>query len=123
MSPKDVARLYALGRVGFGVGLLVAPAAFGRPWIGAVADRPGGRLAMRALGVRDLILGGISAHVLDHVPVAGRAALACGVADAVDLAATVSARRSLPGTAYGVAAIAATGAATGFWLSRALPAA
>ena len=120
MSPKAIARLYALGRVGFGVGALVAPAALGRPWMGAVADRPGTQVAIRALGVRDLVLGGIAAHVLDRGPVAARAAQACAVADAVDLAATLAARRSLPATAYGVAAIAATGAATGLWLSRAL---
>ena len=120
MSPKDVARLYALGRVGFGVATLVAPAAMGRPWIGSVADKPGGQIAMRALGVRDLLLGGISAHVLDRGPVAARAAQACAGADTVERAATLGARRSLPATAYGVAAIAATGAATGFWLSREL---
>ena len=120
MSPKDVARLYALGRVGFGVAALAAPAALGRPWMGAVADKPGGQVAIRALGVRDLVLGAIAAHVLDRGPVAARAAQACAVADAIDLAATLGARRSLPATAYGVAAIAATGAATGFWLSRAL---
>jgi hypothetical protein len=120
VSTQGVARLYALGRVGFGLGAVVAPAALGRPWIGAVADKPGGQVAIRALGVRDLLLGGIAAHVLDRGPVAARAAQACAVADTVDLAATLAARRSLPATAYGVAAIAATGAATGFWLSRAL---
>jgi hypothetical protein len=120
VTATDVARLYALGRVGFGVGLLAAPAALGRPWIGASADKPGGQVAIRALGVRDLILGGIGAHVLDRGPVAARAAQACAVADAVDLAATLAARRSLPATAYGVAAIAATGAITGFALSRRL---
>jgi hypothetical protein len=120
VSPKAVARVFALSRVGFGAGLLVAPRAMGRPWIGATADEPGGQMALRALGVRDAILGGVVAHVLDRGPVAARAAQACAVADVVDLAATLAARRALPSTAYGVVALAATGAATGFWLSRAL---
>jgi hypothetical protein len=120
VSPKAVARLYALGRAGIGAGVLVAPAALGRPWIGAAADKPGAQIAMRALGVRDVILGGISLHVLDRGPVAARAAQACAVADLVDGAATLASARSLPATAYGVVALAFAGAATGFALSRAL---
>jgi hypothetical protein len=120
VSPKDTARLYALARAGFGAGLLVAPAALGRPWIGAAADKPGAQIAIRGLGVRDVILGGIAAHVLDRGPVAARAAQACAVADLVDGVATLAAARSLPVTAYGVVALAFAGAATGFGLSRSL---
>jgi hypothetical protein len=120
VSPTQAARLYALARAGFGAGLLVAPAALGRPWIGASADKPGPQIAMRALGVRDVILGGIALHVMDRGPVAARAAQACAVADLVDGAATLAAARDLPATAYGVVALAAAGAATGFGLSRAL---
>jgi hypothetical protein len=120
VTPRDLARSFALGRVAFGVGFLIAPGRLGRPWIGAAADAPGGRVALRALGVRDLLLGGIAAHVLDRGPVAARAAQANAVADLVDFSATLAVRRSLPATSAGVLAIAGGSALGGFALARAL---
>jgi len=76
---------------------------------------------LRALGVRDLVLGGIALHTLDHPEVAPRWQRTCAAVDAVDFAATAAARRSLPpfGSAF-VMAMAAGGAATGAWLGGAL---
>jgi hypothetical protein len=115
-------RVLALGRVGFGVALLAAPGVVGRPWIGEVAGTPNGRVALRALGVRDLLLGGIAAHVIDRGPVAARAAQANAIADLVDFTATLAALRSLPPTAAGALAVAGGGAVAGLLVSRLLAA-
>ena len=121
MEPRDVARAYAAGRVAIGVVALVAPRPIGRMWLGAVGGTPGGSVVLRALGVRDLVLGGIALHTLDHADVAPRWQRTCAAVDAVDFAATAAARRSLPrvGSAF-VMAMAGGGAATGAWLGRAL---
>src|SRR3954447_19823482 len=102
-------------------------------WLGPPGGTPAGSVAMRALGVRDLVLGGIALHTVDHPEVAPRWQPTCAVvdargwagtaaaADAVDCAATAVARPSLPpvGSAL-VMAMAVGGAATGAWLGGAL---
>jgi hypothetical protein len=121
MQPRDAARAYAAGRVAFGVALLVAPRALGRVWLGRPANTPAGGVALRALGVRDLVIGGIALHTVDHPEVGPRWQRTCAAADAVDLAATIAARDALPpvGSAL-VVGMAAAGAATGAWLGQAL---
>ena len=121
MSSRDVARAYAAGRVAIGVVALLAPRAVGRVWLGGPGATPAAGVAMRALGVRDLVLGAMSLHTLDHPEVAPRWQRTCAAVDAVDCAATALARPSLPpaGSAL-VMAMAAGGAATGAWLGSAL---
>jgi hypothetical protein len=121
MSPRDVARAYGAGRVAIGAVALVAPRVVGRVWLGAAGATPAGGVAMRALGVRDLVLGAIALHTLDHPEVAPRWQRTCAAVDAVDCAATVVARGALPpvGSAL-VMALAGGGAATGAWLGAAL---
>jgi hypothetical protein len=121
VTARDAARQYAAGRVALGAGLLLAPGVVGRPWLGAAAREPGGRVALRALGVRDLIIGAIAVHTVDHPEVAPRWQRACALADGVDLVATLAARPSLPpiGSAL-VAALAAAGTAAGLLLAEAL---
>jgi hypothetical protein len=121
MKPRDVALAYAAGRVAIGVAALIVPRAIGRVWLGAAGATPAGGVAMRALGARDLVLGAIALHTLDHPEVAPRWQSTCAAVDAVDCAATAIARRSLPpvGSAL-VMAMAAGGAATGAWLGAAL---
>jgi hypothetical protein len=121
MDARTVARIYAVGRAGLGAALLVAPSRLGRPWVGAIADEPGGQVALRGLGIRDLLLGGIALHVADRPGVGARTAMTCAIADAIDTGATLAARRHLPRAALGVAALGAAGAATGLWLRAALP--
>jgi hypothetical protein len=121
VTARDVARAYGAGRVALGTGLLVAPGLLGRPWLGRTAAQPGGQVALRALGARDLIIGGIALHTVDHPEVGPRWQRTCAAVDAVDAVATVLARRSLPpvGSAL-VAALATAGAATGVGVGRAL---
>jgi hypothetical protein len=121
MHPRDVARAYGAGRVVIGVVALLAPRPIGRLWLGRAGATAAGTVAMRALGVRDLVLGGIALHTLDHPDVAPRWQRTCAAVDAVDLLATAAARGGLPpvGSAL-VMAMAAGGAATGAWLGAAL---
>jgi len=121
VNARDVARAYGGGRVALGAALLVAPRALGRMWLGRAGAGPAGSVAMRALGVRDLVLGAIALHTLGHPDVAPRWQRTCAAVDAVDLAATAAARPALPpvGSAL-VMAVAGTGAIIGAWLGEAL---
>jgi hypothetical protein len=93
---RSAARALAAGRVALGAGLVLAPVALGKPWLGDVARAPGGKVALRALGVRDVMLGGIALHVAGRGGVASRALQTNAVADLVDLGVTLAARRALP---------------------------
>jgi hypothetical protein len=114
---RDIARIYGAGCVGLGAALLIAPRAFGRMWLGRAGGGPAGAPAMRALGARDLVLGAIMLHTIDHPDVAPRWQRTCAAVDAVDLVATAAARPALPpvGSAL-VMALAGAGAAVGAWL-------
>jgi hypothetical protein len=104
------ARLIAVGRVLFGIALVVKPAPVTRRWLGGSAEAAGTQAAVRALGIRDAILGMITLHTLSHPQIGPRWVATCAVADAVDLAATVVARDELP--ASGVAGTAALAGGT-----------
>jgi hypothetical protein len=113
-------RAYALGRAALGAGLVLAPARLGRPWIGEAAGTPGGKAALRGLGVRDLALGLLLLGALGDRAAAPRIARACAISDGVDAAATVLARDAIPATGWGVAAVAGGGAVAGLRLAGAL---
>jgi hypothetical protein len=117
---RTAARALAAGRMALGTGLVLAPVALGKPWLGDVARAPGGKVALRALGVRDVMLGGIALHVVDRAAAGSRALQTNAVADLVDLGVTLAARRALPPTAAGVAGLAGGGAVSGVLLARQL---
>jgi hypothetical protein len=121
VSARDAARAIAAGRVLAGLGFLAAPGLAGRGWIGEDADSPGVQAIFRALGIRDLILGLLTLHVVDRPGVGARTVATCAVADAVDGAATFAARDRLPrSAATAVTAIAAGSALSGAVLAVAL---
>jgi hypothetical protein len=121
VSARDAARAIAAGRVLVGAAFLVAPALAGRGWIGDDADRPGVQAIFRALGVRDLILGLLTLHVVDRPGIGPRTVATCAAADAVDFGATLAARESLPPTAAaGAIAVAGGAAVSGAILAVAL---
>jgi hypothetical protein len=124
MSPRDYARALNVGRIVLGLSLVVAPRRTARAWIGPDADRPGTAVVARAHGIRDGLLGAIALHTLDNPQVAPRYQATLAVCDAVDLGATLAARRSLPwtGTVL-VSAMAATGVVGQLWVARRLGAA
>ncbi|MEA2324647.1 MAG: hypothetical protein QOD81_4497 [Solirubrobacteraceae bacterium] len=121
MSARDLARLYGAGRVALGAALLVAPRPLGALWLGRAGATPGGSVALRAVGVRDLVLGMMALHTLGHPEVAPRWQRTCAAVDAIDFAATAAARPALPpaGSAL-VMGVAGAGAAMGAYLGSAL---
>ncbi len=115
-----MARGLAAGRLAIGIGLIAAPTPCSRGWLGDVAEQPAGQVAMRALGIRDAILGALTLHTLSHPEVGPRWLATCAVADTVDFAATAAARKGLPPQAVGVIALAGGSAVAGFALSAVL---
>jgi hypothetical protein len=91
------ARLIAVGRVLFGAAMVAKPAQVTGPWLGADAATAGTQVAVRALGIRDLMLGAMTLHTVGHPQVGPRWVATCAVNDAVDMLATLAARDKLPG--------------------------
>jgi hypothetical protein len=107
LPPLTAARIMAGGRVLLGAALLAVPEQASRPWLGDVSATGGGRVAVRALGIRDLLLGAITLHTLSHPQVGPRWVQACALADAVDAVATFAEREQLPTVgAWGTVALA-----------------
>jgi len=76
---------------------------------------------VRSIGVRDMVLGMIALHTLDHPEVGPRWQATCAIVDTVDLLATGAARNDLPAAGVaGTAAVAGGAAAAGFYFARAL---
>jgi len=96
VNPRDGARALAFGRVAIGSSLMLFPRLSGRTWLGDAVDTPGGQVAIRALGVRDLIMGAIVLHTVDHADVGPRWVATCALADGVDALATAAVRHDLP---------------------------
>jgi hypothetical protein len=120
MDARTVARAQALGRIGLGAGLALAPGVVGGAWVGATADQAGGRVLAAAMGARDVGLGVGLLRAVGRRRGA-RAWMRAGVvADAADLVATLRARDELPPLAAAVAAVAAASAVVGAWLQGAL---
>jgi hypothetical protein len=106
----------AVGRVALGVTALAWPTVPGRPWVGAAADGVAGRVLGRALGARDIALGVGALAALRDDPSAGSGAASAwfaagALADALDVAASLSAWRELPRAGRWMVAVAAGGAA------------
>jgi hypothetical protein len=110
LDHRHLARLLATGRVGLGALLLVRPAA-ARSWIGDVAEQPGGRVAVRALAVRDLVIGVGVLRALDRGESLRPWLAFSAAADLGDTLATLGAVRRLPRGAIGALALAAGSAA------------
>ena len=111
MAPTELARGLGAGRALIGAYMLLAPTLAGRGWLGRGARRPEVRALVRALGVRDLILGGLVAHVAARPGVGYRTVGTAALADAVDFGAFLAARDRLTRVGGpGVIAMAASGA-------------
>ena len=116
MRGRD-AIIYGIGRLAFGAGLFAAPAAAGSVMLGDESGRPGARVALRAYGTRDVLLGGgaiyAGARGGDALPwvAAGMAA------DVLDVALQALEWNNLPPDKRIVGIAAAAGAAAGgAWL-------
>ena len=116
---RSLARVHALGRAATGVALTLAPARVGGAWVGPVGERPEVRVITAAMGARDLAIGAGAALALARGSGARPWILAGVAADAVDLAATLRARDSLPPLSVaGVTVIAAGSVAVGLRVLR-----
>ncbi len=122
MKPRQLARGIALGRVAFGIAMLLSPKRVARGWVGAAhAERPAVQALMRSIGIRDLVVGMIALHTIDHPEVGPRWQATGAAIDAVDLLATTAAASDVPVQGVvGTALIAGGAAAGGLWCSRAL---
>jgi hypothetical protein len=121
VSPREGALALAIGRAVFGAALLIVPETVAKGWLGEYAERPAVHALVRSIGVRDVVLGMIALHTLDHPEVGPRWQATCAVVDTVDLLATGAARSDLPAAGVaGTAAVAGGAAAAGFYFSRAL---
>ena len=124
MSPKTAATAFAVSRVIFGLGLVLAPGRAGASWIGRkAAARPQTQVFARALGARDAVFGAGALHALrrDEPDVARLWVMGAAVADGTDVLAALAARRHLPRTLLAfVLAAAAVYTAVNVWSAKAL---
>lgn len=125
MDPRTVARGVAAGRVAFGVALTFAPR-FVMRRAGETLDppRPYGWW-LRAVGVRDLVLGTGAMLALDGAdPVVARTWVGAGaVTDTADAAMAIVSRRDLDGPRRAlIVAVAGAAATAGWWAAAGLPA-
>ena len=113
--------MLAIGRAVFGAALLIVPDKVAKGWLGVHAERPAVHALVRSIGVRDVVLGVIALHTLEHPEIGPRWQATCAAVDTVDLLATGAARKDLPAAGVAGAALVAGGAAAaGFYFSRAL---
>jgi hypothetical protein len=117
MDDRRAACWFAVTRVGLGVALATVPRVV-EGWVGPVARRPEAKVLTRIAGARDIALGVGTLLALREGTPARRWLQVAAAVDATDALASLgalrhlTARRSLP-----AAALAASGAATGIWLS------
>ncbi len=119
MDDRLALQLLQAGRTGLGAALVVAPGPAGAPWIGEPAHSAGGQVALRALGIRDAVLGlgAMRAARRGDATAAASWATALAVCDVVDGVATCAARRTLPSRGVPVMALAFGAAAAGLLLA------
>jgi hypothetical protein len=117
MDARSLARLHALGRLGVGAGMTLAPGLVAGGWVGAVADKPEGQVLAIGLGGRDaaIAIGTLRALGAGY---GARSWMRAGMlADAADLLATLKARDRIPALAVpAVVAIAGGSVLLGAWL-------
>jgi hypothetical protein len=121
MDPHHLVRLLSVGRVLVGGALLVAPRVAGGGWFGPAASEGATQVAIRALGIRDLVLGLATYRALDRGDDLDEL-LALGVAcDAVDALATARSLHALPTKgALATLAVATEAAAMGLFARQQL---
>jgi hypothetical protein len=108
LSALAQARTNGYGRIALGLGLVAAPEASARPWLGDDAGRPGVLALARMVGIRDVVLGFLTVHTAGRAGVGPRTLATVALVDAVDAAAITAVRDRLPSAgAAGVIALAA----------------
>ncbi len=93
---KQLAIGFGVSRIAYAVALLFAPGRAAGPWLGSAAESGGGRVAARALAVRDGALGAGLAIAAASGSSIRPWAVGCAVSDVVDITSTLIDRESLP---------------------------
>ncbi|HYH62991.1 MAG TPA: hypothetical protein VD766_14075 [Solirubrobacterales bacterium] len=105
---QKLAIAYGASRIAYALALIAAPKQAAGPWLGPDAASGGGKVATRALAVRDGALGaGVAAAALNESPMRPWL-FACIASDLVDATATWREREDLPERA-GLATLAVAG--------------
>ena len=110
-APRVLAASVLALRIAYGAALIAAPARLTRRWLGPAVDRDPTRVALRGLGVREVLLhaGGLAATLRGGAVQPWLAASVAG--DVSDIAATAAGRRGLPdGAAPATLAVAGASA-------------
>jgi hypothetical protein len=111
---RKTAIAFALGRIAFGVGLVVAPEKVASGWLAADAQRRPTQVAIRGLGARDVALAaGVVAAAREGAALRPWL-VGCLVCDVADIASTLAAGSALPARArWGTVALAGSAAIAG----------
>jgi len=114
MDHRQLLRSLNAGRIAVGAALVLTPGTSGSRWIGPEAYNPATKVAIRAMGARDLALGLGTMHALAEGAPVRSWALAGALSDIVDATAGLLAvrklgfRRALPFVAIAAAAAASS---------------
>ncbi|MDZ7677897.1 MAG: hypothetical protein U5K29_05055 [Acidimicrobiales bacterium] len=94
---RHLSRILGVSRAALGVALLVAPRLTARGWVGDQATSGSGKVALRALGIRDVAIGYGTVHAIDSGdPNLRQWVTLAGLCDLTDATATVLAFHRLP---------------------------
>lgn len=94
---RHLSRILGVSRAALGAALLVAPSLTARGWVGEQASSGSGKVALRALGIRDVAIGYGTVHAIDSGdPNLRQWVTLAGLCDLADATATVLAFRRLP---------------------------
>lgn len=97
IDPRLPVRCSAVLRIALGASFILKPRrGAARSWIGDDAARPAATVLTRALGIRDIVTAVVSLRTVDDPQLGPNWQRTLAVCDAVDLGATLAARRSLP---------------------------
>jgi hypothetical protein len=98
VSPTRIAVIVTLGaRIAYGAAMIAVPEKVGRKWLGSPAEEPGGQVALRAVGGREIAVHGLAiSAVLRGAPV-WPWLVASIAGDLTDVTSTVAAGNELPG--------------------------
>jgi hypothetical protein len=123
LTPVNAARFIGIGRIAFGAAMIAVPEKVGASWLGEGGTTPEAAVAIRAVGIRDALIGMAQVHTANDPERGYRWARTSSFGDITDLLATVAAAKALPrastiGTAIMAGAAAASAIATSEWLRR-----
>ena len=98
MDEREMARALAVGRMGVGAGLFLAPGLAAATWVGRDAKSAGVRTFSRGFGMRDAVIGAGLFRALENgdADEIRRWLLFGAAADGADLVGTLASWRRLP---------------------------